>query len=1214
MRTNREPLSRVLRRALVCIMSACVMGCGGNDPDKPEPPEPDPGSGEGGHQVVVLNQQERPSVSEVRPDGTVVFAGTGMSDKLKPGMVICSEPAENAPRGFLYKVKSVSTQNGTTVVTTEQACLEDAIETCHVSESFDLGDRIESIEFGDGTIARPMPANETRLEVNAGVKLPFKIKVKGDKVYFRSSPEDLEIIETDPNDEDLEVIEYVGDDIKGTASIAAEIGVTVEFKLSLGIELDVEDWSVQHFAFWVQPEFKAEADAGIVLQGKMEFKDIRICKISMTPITVMAGAIPVVFTPSIGLYADVTATGKIKFKTKLLDLDFKYKVGVDYSNGEWTMINKDTSKKPSFLELDKQFKVTLEGDLEVEPIRATVIPGLYNIDTEGSFYAGVSVPFKLAVSDFDVGALFSDYYVNPKIKATFAVTPSVKAKLTVLKHDLVDFNPKFTLIGGTIFEKNFFPVMTDLGMADVSSTTASPTFSLTEMKKSFVRNFLDIGACYSEVNGGDTSLQMFGEGNRYVSLGTGLYWDKDDTEEDIDVSLLIEDLTPSTSYYIRPFFSTMLGVKYGHIVHFVTPAKGFRVHTLPVTDITDKTAVLNAAVESAGTIIREKGFCLSAQNTIPTRENSELPLCMLSSGSNSYVARNLTPDTRYYVRAFATDDQGTVYGNVAEFTTLKEGGVSGRVESVSLDKTELELGVGHTATLVATVLPENAENKAVSWSSSDESVAMVSSNGVVKGMAQGTAVITVTTEDSGKTASCRVTVNESYILYDPTPEDGATDVDPHVYFTCYGHLYDKGENNFEVRVSKRPDMSNPLPRVVRYCGPHLYAVDFELEGNTTYYWQVKEFDFEKEAWVIVSPIWHFTTRYAPPEPKLGVSTDRLDFGEQDQLTQKTKSVTITNTGTGSLEITSIAKTDHFGDAFQLSGWTSGGSIAAGDSKTVTVTFLPREKRYYEETLTIVSSNSVTEKTATVTLCGIGRPEPENAQIQISADELSWGEVKVGESVTKSFSVKNTGSTDLTIGSIRVVASDNTVNPPYFTLTPDSPCTLSPDKSMPFSVVFAPESAGEYNAVVSLKSNAVNATQGTSTVWLSGTGVKAQGYLEIVSGDSLDFGNVYLGTSETLYAKIRNTGNAPLNILGINCPEGFSASSNAASLNEGAEATVSISFTPTQAKTYRGSVVVNTDAENGPVSIDVFGSGKQGGGNLEGTEEDPWNQKRQEDKR
>ena len=1197
----------MIRRIVAALFAGMALFSCNKPQHQQDPGGSSSGTGDGNPpEVVVLDQKERPTVKDVKSDGTVVFAGTGMTEKLKPGTVICSEPTENAPRGFLYKVKSVSTKDGNTVVTTEQACLEDAIESCHISRSFDLKDRIEYIEFGDGTIARPVPANETRAEVSAGVKLPFKIKVKGDKVYFRSSPEDLEIIETDPNDEDLEVIEYVGDDIKGSASVAAEIGVTVEFKLSLGIELDMEDWSVLHFSFWAQPEFKAEADAGFVLEGKMEFKDIRICKISMTPITVMAGPVPVVFTPSIGLYADISASGKIKFKTKLLDVDFKYKIGVDYTNDTWSPIFENTSKDPSFLELDKQFKVTLEGDLEVEPTRVTVIPGLYNVDTEGSFYAGVGVPFKLAVTDFDVGALFGDYYVNPKIKATWAVNPLAKAKLTVLKHDLIDFNPKFTIVGGTIFEKNIFPVMTDLGLADVSSTTASPAFSLTEMKKSFVRNFLDIGVCYSEVNGGDTSLQMFGDGNRYVSLGSGLYWDKDDAEEDIDVSLLIEDLTPSTGYYIRPFFSTRLGVKYGHIVHFVTAAKGFRVQTLPVTDITDKTAVLNAVVESGGTVIREKGFCISSQKTIPTRENSELPLCMLQSGSTSCVARNLTPDTKYYVRAFATNDQGTVYGNVAEFTTLKEGGVSGEVQSVSLDKTALELGIGHTVTLVATVMPENAENKAVTWSSSNESVAAVSSNGVVKGMAQGTAVITVTTEDGGKTASCRVTVNESYILYDPIPEDGATDVNPHVYFSCSGHLYDKGENNFEVRVSERPDMSNPLPRIVRFCGPYLYAVDFELKSNTTYYWQVKEFDFEKEAWVIVSPIWHFTTRYAPPEPKLGVSTDRLDFGQQTRLTQKTQSVTITNSGTGSLEITSVAKTNNFGDTFQLSGWTSGGSIAAGDTKTVTVTFLPREERYYEETLTIVSSNSVTEKTATVTLCGTGLPEPGNAQIQISEDELSWGGVKVGESVTKSFTVKNAGSADLTISSIQVVATDNTANPPYFTITPNSPCTLSPDKSMTFSVVFAPESAGEYNAVVSLKSNAGNAAQGTSTVWLSGTGVKAQGYLEFVSGESLDFGNVYLGSSETLYAKIRNTGNAPLNILGIDCPDGFSASCSAASLNEGADATVSISFNPTLAKTYRGSAVVNTDAVNGHVSIELSGIGKQGGGNIEGTEEDPWN--------
>ena len=82
------------------------------------------------------------------------------------------------------------------------------------------------------------------------------------------------------------------------------------------------------------------------------------------------------------------------------------------------------------------------------------------------------------------------------------------------------------------------------------------------------------------------------------------------------------------------------------------------------------------------------------------------------------------------------------------------------VESVSIDKNELELIIGNTATLSATVLPDNATNKNVSWTSSNESVATISSTGEVKGVAKGNAVITVTTEDGGKTAACNVTVKD----------------------------------------------------------------------------------------------------------------------------------------------------------------------------------------------------------------------------------------------------------------------------------------------------------------------------------------------------------------------------------------------------------------------------------------------------------------------
>ena len=80
------------------------------------------------------------------------------------------------------------------------------------------------------------------------------------------------------------------------------------------------------------------------------------------------------------------------------------------------------------------------------------------------------------------------------------------------------------------------------------------------------------------------------------------------------------------------------------------------------------------------------------------------------------------------------------------------------VESVRLDKTSITLTEGDSETLTATVYPDNATNKNVSWKSSDESVATVS-NGVVTALKAGTVTITVTTEDGSKTATCQVTVN-----------------------------------------------------------------------------------------------------------------------------------------------------------------------------------------------------------------------------------------------------------------------------------------------------------------------------------------------------------------------------------------------------------------------------------------------------------------------
>lgn len=92
------------------------------------------------------------------------------------------------------------------------------------------------------------------------------------------------------------------------------------------------------------------------------------------------------------------------------------------------------------------------------------------------------------------------------------------------------------------------------------------------------------------------------------------------------------------------------------------------------------------------------------------------------------------------------------------------------VTAITLDQTALALEIGQTATLTASIRPQNATNRQVKWESSDSSVVSVS-EGVVTAKAVGTATVTVTAMDgSGKSASCVITVTEKAV----TPPDGNT--------------------------------------------------------------------------------------------------------------------------------------------------------------------------------------------------------------------------------------------------------------------------------------------------------------------------------------------------------------------------------------------------------------------------------------------------------
>ena len=123
----------------------------------------------------------------------------------------------------------------------------------------------------------------------------------------------------------------------------------------------------------------------------------------------------------------------------------------------------------------------------------------------------------------------------------------------------------------------------------------------------------------------------------------------------------------------------------------------------------------------------------------------------------------------------AVSDEGTVTGVSQGWTAIYAAvdGIKGyckvtvaprEVESVTVEPASLTLEVGQSETLTATVSPGNADDKTVTWSSSDTNVATVE-DGVVTAVAEGTATITASAD--GKSTSCLVTVT-------PTPVDDGT--------------------------------------------------------------------------------------------------------------------------------------------------------------------------------------------------------------------------------------------------------------------------------------------------------------------------------------------------------------------------------------------------------------------------------------------------------
>ena len=286
-------------------------------------------------------------------------------------------------------------------------------------------------------------------------------------------------------------------------------------------------------------------------------------------------------------------------------------------------------------------------------------------------------------------------------------------------------------------------------------------------------------------SGGDASLNISGSGSLTVSglsgNGIGIFMSSQNsanlTIEEASVTALGSQVGGSgvrliTSQTGSP--SLTIEVKGGSLQ---ASGETNGIHFL--SNVNDATAVANMKVSGnamvkASNIITTKDGTGSAPELKPAASGSDGTGGIIWDGKNGTVYGDVTLQEDLTIgegerltipdgASLDTNGKLTVDGGTLTQNGTVTGDVIYKVTGVLLSPTTLTLDVGGTATLTATITPNNATNPNVTWSSDNQNVATVDQNGEVTAVSAGTATITVTTADGGKTATCEVTVTAASV-------------------------------------------------------------------------------------------------------------------------------------------------------------------------------------------------------------------------------------------------------------------------------------------------------------------------------------------------------------------------------------------------------------------------------------------------------------------
>ncbi|WP_431264184.1 choice-of-anchor D domain-containing protein [Roseateles chitinivorans] len=328
---------------------------------------------------------------------------------------------------------------------------------------------------------------------------------------------------------------------------------------------------------------------------------------------------------------------------------------------------------------------------------------------------------------------------------------------------------------------------------------------------------------------------------------------------------------------------------------------------------------------------------------------------------------------------------------------------------------------------------------------------------------------------------------------------------------------------------------------------------------------------------------------------LSADASTLDFGNQPLASASAaRTVTLSNTGTASLDFSSIGVTGANAADFTRGGSCAVGTpLAVGATCTVTATFAPAATGARAATLAVAAiAPTAGNATANVNIAmsGTGQAQPTPVS-SLSTAQLSFGALTVGRtSAAQTITVSNTGNAALTFSAIAATGP--------FTTTDTCSGGVPAGGTCAVAVRFAPAGAGAATGTLSLTSNAAASPQ---TVALGGTGVLTNTPILVwTAATSADFGTVTMGADGGLkHFTLSNTGDVAAT-LGSFALAGEAAAdyrvdttstcAAGASLAVGADCDLAIGFSPRGVGARAATAAVVADNASLPAPLTLAGVG------------------------